>query len=133
MRITKDYATHTKDDLLAEAGVRGITSVNSSSAKADIVAELELNDESNAPTPKPAKPSNLPAGLPAAIADIRLPGTPPADKDYSGSATQIGSGEKFAVCIVKDAEAVDGKTHFAKNTLHFWNGTPAEFREQFDK
>jgi hypothetical protein len=40
-------------------------------------------------------------------------------------------GELFALCI-HDADAY-GFTHSLKNTVHFWQGTEKQFRENFEK
>lgn len=87
--------------------------------------------------PEPEKPevakkaSSLPQIKPAA----ELPATPsddPKDEDFTdGVFKKKSDGEEYALSIKKDA--VTGRTHYAKNSAHFWNGTEADFDEQFSK
>lgn len=132
-RITKDYDTHTKEDLLAEAGARKIEGVNAGSLKADIVAALELNDE---PAQPPAPLPKLKASpIPQIPVATELPATPsddPKDEDFTdGVFKKKSDGEDYALAIKKDA--LSGRTHYAKNSAHFWNGTEGDFDEQFSK
>ena len=60
--------------------------------------------------------------------------TKPADlKDYKGSYKYKFSGdpdERYGLKVVEDAP--DGMTHHLKSNDHYWNGTEAQFKEQFD-
>lgn len=129
-RITKDYDNHSKDELLKETQARGLSGINAGSPKDEIAKALKDDDgpdQPKAPLPKIAK-SNLPHVDPPEIPSV--PGDAPKDEEYTdGLATK--DGEDYAVAIVEDAP--NGRTHFAKNTLHFWNGTAEEFKAQFEK
>lgn len=73
--------------------------------------------------------------LPQVKAPVELPATPsddPKDEDYTeGVFKKKSDGEDYAIAIKKDA--LSGRTHYAKNSAHFWNGTESEFDEQFSK
>lgn len=76
----------------------------------------------NIPKVEATASSNIPSALYPAQ---------PADKDFNkGVYTQISSGEEFALAVVDNDPL--GRTHKAKNSLHYWEGTAAEFRQQFD-
>lgn len=132
-RISKDYDSHTKDDLLAEAQSRNIQGINTSSLKADIIAALELDDDDTPAQPReplpPLKASNLPQVKTPEIPPA--PGDAPKDEDYNDGVFTKDDGEDYAVAIVDDAP--NGRTHWAKNSAHTWNGTEAEFKAQFTK
>lgn len=131
-RITKDYDTELKDDLLAEAQARNLPGINTTSSKADIVAALEDNDTAPA-QPKPPLPPLKASPIPQLPAEPEIKSDlmdTPKDEDYTDG-IYVSDGEQFAVCIVKDHPS--GRTHFAKNSRHFWNGTEAEFKAKFDK
>lgn len=156
-RITEDYSSHTKDELIAEIDARrteGRTiDGNTGTLKDDLVAALDLDDhakDKEKPTPEkpPAKPktpviadapanplveaSNIPT-----VEEVPLPAhlefRPPAIKDYAGEYVRSDGStpELFALAINKDAP--DGKTHFLLNSLHFDNVTPEEFRAKYDE
>lgn len=96
-RITENYDTYTKEELLAECHARGIEGVTSSSLKADIVAALELSDEQNtaggtddpapnAPeTPKPEESPIPHIGRPNIdnIPEVKSGDIPPQNKDFT--------------------------------------------------
>jgi len=66
--------------------------------------------------------------------EVRTFGQPPADKEYTkGIWTNKNDGEKYALATLEESAVENNKTHFAKNNVHFWNGTEAEFRATFDK
>lgn len=86
-----------------------------------------------APTPRPQEyPSNIPkvegkdafTGLPEAG------GGYPPDSEFKGSYKKKSDGESYALAKVLDDP--QGRTHKLKNTLHSWEGTEAEFKDQFD-
>jgi len=79
-------------------------------------------------------PSNIPKVSSQKIELPVEPGTPPSDDRYKGLYKNSIDGELYAVCIVDKSDARDGdKTHFAKNSEHFWNGTLAQFKDVFEK
>jgi hypothetical protein len=83
--------------------------------------------------PMAPAPAAFPSNIPKVEGKSNLPqvsdGTP-KDEDYSGSYTKIDDGEEYALAVVADAAM--NRTHFAKNSVHSWNGTKEEFRTQFD-
>lgn len=63
-------------------------------------------------------------------------GGAPADEDYTDgvfvmNAKATWPNEEFALCIHEPDTY--GKTHSAKNSLHFWQGNEAEFDSMFKK
>ena len=53
--------------------------------------------------------------------------------EYSGKYKYLPTGEEFALKILPDSAVRAHKTHHAKNETKFWDGTPEQFRELFDK
>jgi hypothetical protein len=143
-RLTEKYnEAQNKEVLFAEIEARRkegreIPGISATSLRPDMEAALELDDDApdqpRAPLP-PLKSSSLPQITdPDKVEIPTAPGDAPKDEDYTdGAFTNSLDGEPYALCIVDDAESVDGKTHFAKNSRHFWNGTKAQFKEIFDK
>lgn len=137
--ITENYADHTKDELIAEASRRGITDVTSSSLKGDIVAALELSDESKLAPPEPLPKVALASPIPLAVAkEAPTPldqGGAPLDEEYTDGLYVMPegdfAGEVFALCI-HPADTY-GRTHSLKNSLHAWQGTKDEFKKTFEK
>jgi len=128
-----DYSEQTKDHLLAEVskrkqGGRNLE-VNQQDNKADIVSALELDDEAK----DNASAANSAQGIPQVEAkEPSVPvGESTADLKYSGVWTNNEDGEPYGLCVVQDAP--DGRTHFAKNSVHFWNGSATDFKLKFDK
>lgn len=122
-----------KDELLAEVAHRNKTggSLQSTAAtnKADILAELELDTEAQAPA---QEPSNLPKGhipgLPEIPADTLMQA--PTDEMYTdGEYVQKSNGEVFALCIHEPDGY--GKTHSLKNQAHTVQVNEGEFDAQF--
>jgi hypothetical protein len=78
--------------------------------------------------------ANLPRNIPRVDESTdnlpKVPGDQPPNTAYSGSYTKQSDGEEYALAVVEDDP--NGRTHKAKNSLHFWEGTKAEFRAQFD-
>lgn len=86
-----------------------------------------------APRPPGEVPANIPTVKLPEPASIRYLGQPPENESYKGSFVNRMDGEKYALATLPEKEVENKKTHFAKNNVHFWNGTEAEFRELFDK
>lgn len=83
-------------------------------------------------TPATPAPTPLPKNIPTVEDTPALPSAAevPADSEYKG--TYKGKdGEKYALAVREDEPSE--KTHFLKNSRHFWNGTLAEFKDQFEK
>jgi len=57
--------------------------------------------------------------------------------EYQGSYVYLRDGEfkgeVFGLKVLSDSEVRAGKTHHAKSPRGFWDGTPTEFRANFDK
>lgn len=60
-----------------------------------------------------------------------VPGSALPDGAYSGVYINNQDGEPYALAVVRDDP--EGKTHKAKNNVHFWEGTAQEFKDRFDK
>ena len=143
MRITKDYSTQLKDDLLSEIEARksegspNFDGVSLGAKKEELVAAIELDDEHEASKPS-ATPEARSAGKAVEIpkvtvsdrAEVICP-NPPSDEDFTSLATRVSDGLKYAVSV--HPPDTYNKTHTAKNSANFWQGTDAEFRAQFDK
>lgn len=138
-RISKDYASHSKDDLQAEADVRGLTVVgtgtNGAILKDDLVVALEDNDtapeQPKTPLPK-LTASPIPQVQDGTENTPFVPGDAPKDEDYTdGVFTRTSDGEDYALAIHEPDTY--GKTHSAKNSRHFWQGTKEEFKKEFEK
>lgn len=145
-RITKDYDQHTKEALLGEAHARNIEGINTGTTKADIIAALQLDDESEKPKFPPIK-EPAPDPRDARIAELekqlaaKQPGAPSMpmnvpsavdlDAHKDGSYKRIGSDEVFQLKIVKDDPI--GRTHKLKNKEHFIEVNEKDFRAQFEK
>lgn len=88
-----------------------------------------------APTAQPGDQPKVSKNIPKVDVNtaplVPVVGATPEDTAYKGRYTKHDDGEPYALAI--DKEATDGRTHFAKNSAHFWNGTEAEFRAQFEK
>ncbi len=146
-RISENYDAALKEDLFAEIekrkgeGSPNFESINTSSLKPDLVASLQLDDDHKA-----SKPSETPeaksGGKAIAIPKVEPKPIPdevspelPKDEDYTHGLfvklTGQDAGEQFAVAV--HPEDSYGRTHTAKNSLHFWQGNAAQFREHFDK
>lgn len=50
---------------------------------------------------------------------------------YSGIYINKNDGEPYGKAVIADEP--NGRTHFAKNTVHFWNGTEEEFNQTFSE
>jgi hypothetical protein len=75
--------------------------------------------------------SNIPE-IKSDISASNIPqvGNRPDVSKFSGSYTKASDGEEYALAVVDDDPL--GRTHKALNSMHYWEGTKAEFREQFD-
>lgn len=56
---------------------------------------------------------------------------PPADEAFSGSYKRDSDGLVYALAVHEPDTY--GRTHTAKNSAFFWQGTKEEFRQQFEK
>lgn len=133
-RISKDYDSHTKDELLTEAAARGIEDVSASSLKEDIVAALALNDE----TPPDQPPSPLPPLVASPIPQVKPPEPSGADSEFPFPKDEEFTGGlyvnkfdklEYALCIHPANRY--GKTHTLKNSHFVWTGTEEEFNGEF--
>lgn len=141
-RITEKYADHSKDDLLSEVESRAKAGrkfdVGQSSLKGDVVAALELDDESQGGKGVDPKTGNVDQSQPivrnnpvVASAKNEVNVTQPDPNDYKGKFLKESDGEVYGLCVVENDPL--GRTHKARNDEHFWEGTKAEFKEQFEK
>ena len=90
-----------------------------------------MADEKNEPV-KLQKKSNLPVVDVTAPEEHDLKEEPPGEEDYGTTLfTNKRDGLKYALHVRKDE--VRGKTHHARNSARYWNGTEAEFKDQFEK
>ena len=80
------------------------------------------------PAPEAPKETGVPVVEPK---ETGVPTVGSAPTEYSGVYINNADGEPYGLAVVEDEP--HGKTHFAKNSLHFWNGTKQEFKEQFEK
>lgn len=134
MRIKSDYETRTKEDLLAEANLRGLD-VSTSTLKADIIAALQLSDEPKvdqppAPLP-PLKASLIPHVEAIPTIETGLDAcTPPSDDEFTDGLHTL-DGELYALCV-HDPDGY-GNTHTLKNNIHFWQGKEVDFNATFKR
>jgi len=159
-RITKDYANHNKEELLAEINARKIEGGHTMAThKEDMIAALALDDEEKATAPDPVKPTEtkapepakqtpaeiaapkVHAPVPSNIPDVALPKTdavrvfnqPPPHELYKGEYVELSTQEPYALAVLDKSQVENDKTHFLKNRVHFHQLTEAEFRAQFEK
>jgi hypothetical protein len=62
--------------------------------------------------------------------------SPPEPEDlqeYKGRYRHLATGDIFGLKVLHGSEVRQNKTHHAKSARMFWDGTPEEFRAQFDK
>jgi hypothetical protein len=73
-------------------------------------------------------PSNIPVAKerPPAGASVR-----PPYSEYEGEYTRASDGEVYALAVV-ESDPLE-RTHKAMNTLHYWEGTEAQFKKEFAK
>lgn len=135
-RITSNYASNNKPDLLTEVEARknehspNFDGISDSTLKDDIVAALNLDDEHKASEATRVSTEGLPEvedDLPVGELVEELP---PASA-YKGRYRQKKDGRVYALAIVDDF--IRGRTHKARNTKYFWEGTKSEFEDQFVK
>lgn len=127
------YDAQTKEDLMAEVGKRKLAgrtiNVTAQDKKEDIIAALTLDDETKDNENTSLKASGIP------IVESKDTGVPEVGTttptNYSGVYINAADGEPYGLAVVEDEPS--GRTHFAKNSVHFWNGTKEEFKAQFDK
>jgi len=150
-RISGDYEKdHEKADLQAEADARGLevkgTGANGAVLKEDLVNALQDNDGTAAPEPgtktgpggtSPATgatldktaPKNIPRAPQAQSTGGAEP-TPPMEKFTEGPFKRKSDGEEYALAIVQ-MNPLNGRTHRAMNTAHYWEGTLEQFLAAF--
>lgn len=138
--ITKDYDSHTKEELLAEIHSRKIEGVTMSTSKPDMVAALALDDEvddevqTQPPEPlPPLKASPIPQVEKTPIAEN---GSDPCpfitdERFTDGIWVRASDGEDYALCI-HDADGY-GNTHTARNSEHQWQGKIEQFNAAFSR
>lgn len=150
-RISGDYdKDHLKDDLQAEADARGLevkgTGANSAVTKEDLVKALNDNDNSGqagqtqtglsgTPAAGATLEKTAPKNIPRAPQSQSLGGaepTPPMDKFTEGTFVRKSDGEEYALAVVP-ANPLNGRTHRAMNTAHYWEGTEEQFVKAFTK
>lgn len=139
--ISGSYASHTKEELLAEVKLRGIEGIQASSLKDDIVAALELNDEQadkepavTPPLPPPIA-SNIPQITEDEVSTESTDGIVFRDEDFSDGIYVMRKGlhvgEEFA--LFRHPKDTYERTHSLKNSKHFWQGKEEEFTSSFEK
>lgn len=135
-RISTNYAANNKADLLIEVEARknehspNFDGINQDSLKDDIVAALNLDDEHKATEATAASTAGLPeVDEPLPIGEL-VEELPPASA-YKGRYRQKKDQRVYALAVVDDF--LRGRTHKARNTRYFWEGTKAEFEAQFVK
>jgi hypothetical protein len=127
-----EYPKLTKDELLAEVAKRGTEGrkleVSAADKKEDIVSALELDDEAK----ENEAASNAASGIPnVEKKEPVLPSESLVPTEYKGIYVNSENGEPYGLAVVENEPS--GKTHFCKNSVHFWQGTKEEFKAQFDK
>ncbi len=93
------------------------------------MAKKKLEDVEDVVIDAPAFVGGIPVGR---TTESRIPDEPVyPDSAFSGLYFCEKDGEHYALCIHEP----DGyqRTHTAKNTVHFWQGTKTEFRALFEK
>lgn len=154
-RISGDYdKDHLKDDLQAEADARGLevkgTGANGAVTKEDLVKALNDNDgevsgaagtakvgpggtppAAGATTLEKTAPKNIPRAPQAQSLGGAEP-TPPMDKFTEGTFVRKSDGEEYALAVVP-MNPLNGRTHRAMNTAHYWEGTEEQFVKAFTK
>ena len=55
------------------------------------------------------------------------------EEKQSGQYRNLRDGNLYSLTILDKSEVQFGRTHQAKSETGFWDGTPEEFRAQFDK
>jgi hypothetical protein len=93
-----------------------------------------MSNEAKKEVEAPKHPKNIPFVPEVETKNLpKVPGDEPAIETYSGHYIESASGQEFALSVVEYNDARDGRTHFAKNSQKFWNGTADEFKAQFEK
>lgn len=129
--ITGNYASHTKEELLGEVELREL-SVDDGAVKADIIAVLQLDDETNPPDPLPKLSESPIPQVESKASELSLNPAQPNDSEFTdGIYVKESDGEQYAVCITEPREYEN--THFAKNSVHFWSGRATDFKLLFNK
>lgn len=146
-RISGDYSDKDilKDDLQAEVDARKLevkgTGANGIVTKDDLIAALEADDKARAAgglsggPSGPGKPfaETAPGNIPRVQGSTSLGGaepTPAAEDFTKGTFKRKSDGEEYALTVVK-MNPLNGRTHRAMNTLHYWEGTEEQFTKAF--
>lgn len=99
-------------------------------AETKLKADADAKAKADADAAK-AKSSPLPqVGLPTV--DTTVPNPHPEDQHFTaGLFKKKSDGETYALCK-RGPDSID-RTHHLKNSLHYWHGTEADFKDQFEK
>jgi hypothetical protein len=92
-------------------------------------AALPPNQEAAAKAQIANLPPNIPRVDPKTSNLPQVQSFPP-DSEFSGAYTKISDGEDYALAVVENDPLE--RSHKAKNSVHTWEGTKSEFRDQFD-
>lgn len=136
-RINGGYAAHNKEALLFEVesrtaeGSPNFEGISETSTKNDIIAALGLDDEHKAQTAHDEDVAGLPDAPAQSTGGNEVSEVLPKASEYSGRYRNKRDGFVYALAVVDDF--IRGRTHKARNTNWFWEGTRAEFEEQFVK
>ena len=104
--------------------------IDASASKADIIAALELDDDAASSSKDDQDVEHKALATSDGIPHRRVPSDL---NEYSGRYKYLPTGEVFGLKVLAEADVRSRKTHHAKNALKFWDGTPEEFRANFDK
>lgn len=125
-----NYSNLNKEELLAEIANRQakgrLLEADLSGPKATLIEILTKDDEASGNQSVSNKLQGIPEveALPApAQAGEKIP------EKYSGTYINSVDGEPYGMAVIDDEP--HGRTHFAKNTVHFWQGTKEEFNQIF--
>lgn len=96
---------------------------------------ITTDSGSGAPTSPLPPPSNLPKAEPSSIPVATGTGDAPPDSEFKGTyyRTDGSDSNAFALATVSEDLAVNGRTHFLKNTSRFDNVTKEEFKQKYEK
>lgn len=141
MATKSKYADNNKDTLIESIKARRAAgrkiAVDLRAGEEKLAAALDADDMENGDFDPDAKPPEdqqelTPGDLSKGNTARGIPG------DYKGAYTYRREGEHsgkvFGLKVLSDEEVRGHRTHTAKaEDRTFWDGTEAEFREQFDK
>lgn len=136
-RIDGGYPAHNKEALLFEVesrqseGSPNFEGVTESSTKNDIIAALGLDDEHKAQIAHDEDVAGLPEAPAQSTGGSEISEVLPKASEYAGRYRKKSDGMTYALAVVEDG--IRGRTHKARNTNWFWEGSRTEFEEQFVK